>query len=188
MFECNYKFELEDCLQCSKYIYKSSRRKKDKVITAMLPILVIAVIALLIVDIVKDNSIVLDIILLIAVIVLFVMNIIMPITLLSTQKKSFKKQKLDEMDSFYVSIKDDLCMESFKKDEKDLAKNVHSMKSLTSYMEDATRLILIFNKLEFACLRKSEITGGTLDSLKDLLDKALIKNSNPNMKGIKGKR
>ena len=32
MFECKFKYELEDSLVSAKYIYKSQKRKQDKII------------------------------------------------------------------------------------------------------------------------------------------------------------
>ena len=44
MFECKYKFELEDSITSAKYVYKSQRRKKDVVIAVMLPILILVMV------------------------------------------------------------------------------------------------------------------------------------------------
>ena len=70
MFECKYKYELEDSLTSAKYVYKSQKRKQDKVIAILIPILMVAMVAMLIVDIVTGNSYLLDIVLLVALVVL----------------------------------------------------------------------------------------------------------------------
>ena len=67
-------------------------------------------------------------------------------------------------------------METLVKDEKEIAKNVHNLKSLTSYLEDGEKLVLVFNKVEFVCIRKSELTGG-LEKLKSHLEKIMSKNA-----------
>ena len=165
MFECKYKFELEDSLISAKYVYKSQRRKMDKVITALIPILIVIMAAMLTYDIVKKRSLVLDIILLVALIVLEALYLIVPLLLARSQKKSYYKQKLDEMDYLYIKIEDNLCTETLFKDEQEVAKNIHSLKSLTSYLEDNSRLILVFNKIEFVCIKKDNLKG-SLDKLK----------------------
>ena len=175
MFECKYKFELEDSLICAKYVYKSQKRKQDKVIAVLIPILMIAMVAMLIVDIVMKNSYVLDIILLVALVVLEIVYLIIPVTLVRSQKKSYKQQKLDEMDYLKIVIDNSLCTETLYKDESEQAKNVHSLKSLTSFLEDSTRLVLVFNKVDFVCIRKDKLTGG-VDKLKAFLEKCMSKN------------
>lgn len=177
MFECKYKFELEDSLICAKYVYKSQKRKQDKVIAVLIPILMIAMVAMLIVDIVMKNSYVLDIILLVALVVLEIVYLIIPVTLVRSQKKSYKQQKLDEMDYLKIVIDNSLCTETLYKDESEQAKNVHSLKSLTSFLEDSTRLVLVFNKVEFVCIRKDKLIGG-VDKLKAFLEKCMSKNIN----------
>ena len=177
MFECKYKFELEDNLICAKYVYKLQKRKQDKVIAVLIPILMIAMVAMLIVDIVMKNSYVLDIILLVALVVLEIVYLIIPVTLVRSQKKSYKQQKLDEMDYLKIVIDNSLCTETLYKDESEQAKNVHSLKSLTSFLEDSTRLVLVFNKVEFVCIRKDKLTGG-VDKLKAFLEKCMSKNIN----------
>ena len=48
MFECKYKIEEKDCVTCAKYVYKSQKRKQDKIIAVLIPILFVAIIAMLI--------------------------------------------------------------------------------------------------------------------------------------------
>lgn len=174
MFECKYKYELEDSLISSKYVFRSQRRKKDKVIAFMIPILMVAMIALLIVDIVNKKSYVLDIILIVSLIVLEVMYLMIPVSLKHSQKKSFYAQKLDTMDFLDVKIDATTCVETLLKDDVEQAKNIHSLKSLTSYLEDDTRLILVFNSAEYVCLRKANLTGD-INQLKALLEKTMVK-------------
>ena len=174
MFECKYKYELEDSLISSKYVFRSQRRKKDKVIAFMIPILMVAMIALLIVDIVNKKSYVLDIILIVSLIVLEVMYLMIPVSLKHSQKNSFYAQKFDTMDFLDVKIDATTCVETLIKDDVEQAKNIHSLKSLTSYLEDDTRLILVFNSAEYVCLRKANLTGD-INQLKALLEKTMVK-------------
>lgn len=176
MFECKYKYELEDSIISAKYVYKSQKRKQDRVIAILIPILMVAMVAMLVFDIVKGNSFVWDIVLLVALVVLEIMYMIVPIMLTNSQKKYFKKQNLDDMDYLLVKIEEHICSETMFKDDKEVAKNIHNLKTLTSYLEDNDRIILVFNKVEFVCLRKQNIIGG-VEKLKSHLAKIMSKTS-----------
>lgn len=174
MFECKYKFELQDSIKCAKYVYKSQKRKQDKIIAILVPILMIAMIAMLVYDICVKRSVVWDIILLVALIVLEAMYLMIPVMLVSSQKKSFKKQKLDEMDYLHIKIDDNLCVETLVKDGNEVAKNSHHLKMLTSYLEDNEVVVLVFNKVEYVCIKKNKLAGD-INKLKNHLAKAMSK-------------
>ena len=174
MFECKYKYELEDSLISAKYVFRSQRRKKDKIIAAMIPVLLVAMIALLIVDIINKKSFVLDIVLIVCLVFLQIMYLLIPVSLNRSQKKSFYGQKLDTMDFLKVVIDNNACTETLIKDDIEQAKNVHALKSLTSYLEDEQRLILVFNSAEYVCLRKANLSGD-INQLKALLQKTMAK-------------
>lgn len=174
MYECKYKLELNDCIKCAKYVYKSQKRKQDKIMAALIPVLMVGMLAMLIFDIVNHKSIVWDIVLIGALIVLECMYLIIPLMLVSSQKKSFKSQKLSTMDYLHIKIDDNLCVETLLKDEKEMAKNIHNLKQLTSYIEDKESLILVFNNVEFVNVKKQFLTGG-LDKLKQHLTKIMSK-------------
>lgn len=176
MFECKYKYELEDSIISAKYVYKSQRRTQDKVIAILLPILMVCMIAMLVFDIVKGNSFVWDVVLLVALFILEVMYAVIPITLVHSQKKAFKSQNLEEMDYIQIIIDDNTCTERLIKGEEEKTTNQHSLKMLTSYLEDDNRIILVFNKVEFVCLRKENIIGD-VNKLKAHLQKVMAKTS-----------
>ncbi len=177
MFECNYKYELDDSIVCSKYVYKSQKRRQDKIIAILIPILMVCMVAMLIFDIVMKKSIVWDIVLLVALAVLEVMYLLIPVMLVRAQKKSYNKQKLGEMDSLLIKIDDNICSETLLKDGQEVAKNIHNLKQLTSYIEDKDRLILVFNNVEFSCIRKNALKGD-LNKLKSQLEKIMTKVQN----------
>ena len=62
MFECKFKYELEDSIISAKYIYKSQKRKQDKIIAVLIPLLMVCMVAMLVYDIIKGNSYVWDIV------------------------------------------------------------------------------------------------------------------------------
>ena len=177
MFECKFKYELEDSIVCAKYIYKSQKRKQDKVIAILIPILIVCMIGMLIYDILKGKSFVWDIVLLVALVALEAMYLAMPLILVSSQKKSFKKQNLEQMDYIQIKIDENMCYESLIKDEKEVVNNVHNLRQLTSYLEDNSRFILVFNNIEFVCLRKDCFVGD-LNKLKAQLNKIMSKTAN----------
>ena len=102
MFECKYKFELEDSIVSAKYVYKAQKRKQDKLVAILIPILLVGIIALLIVDIVFKRQFIWDIVLLAALVVLETVYLLVPVILVRSQKKAFKKQNLAEMDYLLV--------------------------------------------------------------------------------------
>lgn len=174
MFECKYKFTLEDSIISAKYVYRSQQRKRDKIIAVLVPILIVFMTAMLIFDVVKNRSIVWDLILLILLVILEVVYLLLPVLLVSSQKKSFKKQNLEEVDFLNVVIDSNSCIETLIKGEEEIGKTIHNLKTLTSYLEDNDRLILVFNDVEYTCLRKDKITG-SIEKLKALLMKSMSK-------------
>ncbi len=85
------------------------------------------------------------------------------------------------MDSIYIKVEDNLCVETLIKDGNEVAKNVHNLKQLTSYLEDNNRLILVYNKVEFTCIRKAYLKGD-INKLKSHLEKIMSKTSNTKKK------
>lgn len=177
MFECKYKFTLEDSIKSAKYVYKSQRKKKDVVVAVLLPILIVVMVGLLVWDIVAKRSLIWDIVLLSALCVLQVLYLVVPLTIVNQQKKAYKKQGLNDMDYLYIKIdQSGTCTETLVKDGKEVATSAHGLRALTSYIEDNERLILVFNKIEFVCLKKANLTGG-VDKLKTYLEKCMAKSS-----------
>ncbi len=176
MFECKYKIEEKDCVQSAKYVYKSQKRKQDKIIAVLIPILFVAIVAMLIYNACTGKSVIWESIMAGALVILEIFYLLIPVIIVHSQKKSFKQQKLDEIDYLQIKIEGVTCVETLVKDGAEIAKNVHNLKSLTSYLEDSERLILVFNKVEFVCIRKSELTGG-LDKLKSYLEKMMSKST-----------
>lgn len=174
MFECKYKYELEDSLTSAKYVFRSQKRTKDKIIAIMIPILLVLMVVLMVVDIVNNKSFWLDIILIVCLIVLEIMYLLIPVSLMRAQKKSYFSQQLDKMDYLHIKIDNASCTETMFKDGQEQGKNVHALKSLTSYLEDDLRLILVFKGTEYVCLRKDSLTGD-IKQLKAMLQKVMSK-------------
>lgn len=181
MFECKYKLTEQDCIVSAKYVFKSGKRKRDKVIAVLIPVLMVCMVAMLVFDIVTKKSYAWDIVLLCALAVLQIIYAIIPLTIVHSQKKSFKKQNLGEMDYLLIAIDDNLCTETLYKNNQEVAKDMHNLKSLTSYIEDNLRIVLVFNKVEFVCLRKDGLTG-SVNQLKNHLEKIMSKQNSSKKK------
>ena len=177
MFECKYKLELKDAIKSAKYVYKSQKSKKDTVLAILIPILMVCMVGLLVLDITKGKNIVWDVILLVALVILEIMYLVMPLMLTRAQKKAFIANKLDEMDYMIIKIDNNLCVETTFKDEKELNKIEHNLKTLTSFIEDGEYLILVFNMAEFVCIKKDNLTGD-INQLKAHLSKIMSKRVN----------
>ena len=177
MFECKFKYTLEDSIVSAKYIYKSQKRKQDKVIAVLIPVLFVCMIGMLVFDIIKGNSFGWDIVLLVALAFLEGLYLIIPFMLVRSQKKAYQKQNIDDMDYILIKIDENSCVETMHKDDVEVSKNIHSLRQLTSYLEDQSRLILVFNKVEYVCLRKDSLIGD-LNKLKALLEKTMSKVAN----------
>ena len=174
MFESKYKFELEDNIKCAKYVYNSQKRKQDKIIAIMLPILIVGMIALLIVDIVNNKSVIWDVALLVMLAVLQAMYIAMPMMVVKQTKKSYAAQGMGDMDAVKININDNQCKMVFIKDGQELESKTLHLKMLTSYIEDSESIVLVFNKLEYVLLKKKHTTGD-LKKLRAMLEKAMAK-------------
>ena len=61
----------------------------------------------------------------------------------------------------------------FKSDQ-EVSKNVHNLKFLTSYLEDKDIIVLIFNKVEYVCIKKDKLVGD-VNKLKAYIEKAMSK-------------
>ncbi len=178
MFECKYKFSLDDNIKCAKYVYNSQKRKQDKIIAILLPILFVGMLALLIVDIVNDKSIVWDIVLLVLLAILQIMYLVMPAMVIRQTKKSYKSQDLGNMDNVKIILdpNSNMCNLSFQKGDEEIGKKALPLKTLTSYIEDKDDLILVFNNIEYVLIKKDALTGD-LNKLKSVLKKAMAKSN-----------
>lgn len=174
MFECKYKFTLEDNIKCAKYVYKSQKRTQDKIIAIMLPILLVCMVALLIVDIVYKKNVIWDIALMVMLLVLQLMYILMPTMVVRQTKKTYKAQELDKMDNIKIEVNDKSCIVAFEHEGEELANKVLPLKTLTSYLEDSESVVLIFNKIEYILVKK-EYLNGDVNKFKALLNKAMAK-------------
>lgn len=177
MYRCKFKYELEDCLFSAKQVYLSQRRTKDKVITFMVPFLFVICIGLLILDIVNKKSIVWDIVLLVALAVLEVVSLSLPSIVAKSQKKTFAQVGMADMDYIVITIDNSVCTEQLFKDEQEKSKLTHNLRALTSFIEDNSRLILVFNSAEYVCIKKACFEGD-INAFKEFLQKQMSKNIN----------
>jgi hypothetical protein len=118
-----------------------------------------------------------DIILIVALAILEGMYLIIPFMLVRSQKKSYKKQNFASMDYLQIKIDENSSVESLHKDGEEVARNVHNLRNLTSYLEDSEVLVMVFNKVEYVCIKKDKLVGD-LNKLKAHLEKVMAKTVN----------
>ena len=174
MFECNYKFTIDDAIKCAKYVYKSGRSKKEKIILYAVPVLLVIVSALLVVDIINKRAIVWDVILLVGITLLFVLTLIMPLLVVKAQKKQYNSQNFNDMDSLSIKINNGILEEAMMKNGEAVLKNTHNLKTLVSFLEDDEDIILVYATGEYTCIKKSNLVGD-IGKLRATLTKAMTK-------------
>ena len=159
MFECNYKFTIDDAVKCAKYVYKSQRSKKEKFLLVAVPILLVIMVGMLIFDIVNSRAYVWDIILIVGIVFLFALTLVMPLVVIRAQKKQYASQNFADMDNLSIKINNGTLEEAMMKDSKVQLKNTHNLKSMVSFLEDDEDFILIYETGEYTCIKKLNLIG-----------------------------
>ena len=176
MFECSYKFTIQDAIKCAKYVYRSQRRKQEKIVIFALPFLLLAIIAMLVFDIIRGRQIVWDIILIVGLFLLGGLTYSMPLIVKRTQIKQYTNQGFGDMDSLDIKIINGVCEEAMVKNGENVVHNTHNLKTLISYIEDDDDFILVYNTGEYTCIKKNK-SSGDLVKLRQTLQKAMtVKN------------
>ena len=60
------------------------------------------------------------------------------------------------MDYLQIKIDENSSVETLHKDGEEVARNVHNLRNLTSYLEDSEVLVMVFNKVEYVCIKKDK--------------------------------
>lgn len=172
MFECNYKFMIEDAKKCAKYVYKSQRRATEKILIVAIPILFALMSGILIFDIVMKRAIVWDIILIVSLILLGTLTYIMPYIVIRAQKKQYNSQNFGDMDNLNIKITNGVCEEAMMKNGEKVLHNTHNLKTLVSFIEDGEDFILVYSTGEYTCIKKASLVGD-INKLRSVLTKAM---------------
>lgn len=144
-----FKYTMELGVEATKSTFKIKKSKKDKITHILVIVFIFAMSGLLIWDILKGNSFVVDIIILAALIGVEIFSLIMPIIIINTQKKFLKQLNLAEIEYTITEISKDKCTESYYKNNKIVMQNVCDITKLIGYQIKDDYVFIVFDN--FAC-------------------------------------
>lgn len=143
----NYTVDLG--LDAMRAVFKLRKTKKDIIMNVLLLVFIGIFAAMVVFNIVKDNSFVLDLIILIFLIAMEVFSLIMPLIIVHNQKRFLKELKIEEMDYTTTEISKEKCIETYYKDNKVSMQNVCNMNKLMAYKQQDNYIFAVFSN--FAC-------------------------------------
>ena len=130
-------------------VFKLRKTKKDIIMNILLLVFIGIFAGIVIFNIIKDSSFMLDLIILIVLIVMEVFSLIMPLIILHNQKKFLKELNISEMDYTTTEIIKEKCIETYYKDSKVSMQNVCNMNKLMAYKQQDNYIFAVFSN--FAC-------------------------------------
>ena len=170
-----FKYTIDLGIKATKTTFKVKRNTKD-VIMHVLAILFIGIFAgVLVWDIMRDASIVLDLIILIALVGIEIFNLVMPLIIVKIQKKFLRNLDLAQIEYTITEINKDKCIESFYKDGKVTMQNVCDITKLISYKIDSNFVFVVFNNFVCAIFDINTLSI-SVDEFVKYLDVTIAKN------------
>ncbi|MBO5910433.1 MAG: hypothetical protein J6Q15_02875 [Clostridia bacterium] len=170
-----FKYTIDLGVNATKTTFKLKKTKKDKITHILLIVFMFIMAGVLIWDILRDASFVIDLIILIALVGMEIFNLIMPLIIIHTQKKFLNKLNLEEIDYTETLINKDKCTETYYKDNKIVMQNVCDMTKLVGYEIKQNYLFIVFNN--FACaIFDINTLNIPLEEFTQVLDTKLVKN------------
>ena len=170
-----FKYTIDLGVSATKSAMRLKKSKKDKATHILLIVFMFIMSAVLVWDIVRDASFVIDLILLIALVVAEIINLILPAIIIHTQKKFLSKLNLEEMDYTITEITKNKCTETYYKDGKIIMQNVCDITKLINYEIINNYAYIVFNNFACAIFDLSTLNV-TIDELKKTLDTIISKN------------
>ncbi len=172
ILQSKYKCKSGIAIKASKIAYKLKRAKKDKFVFWATPIALLIMIGIMIYDIVKSNSLVLDIVLVVALALVQILNLVMPIIASKMQAKYFKK--LDELnyDYFISEFNDGLFKEKIYKDGQLIMCNQVPVEKLQNYALFDNYLVVVFSNYAMLLFDLESMQMGTKEDLIKLVETA----------------
>lgn len=174
MFESRFNFTLEDNISGTMYTTKKKNKELAIVVYILLAICLVMSIVTLVLDIISGASFIFDIFLIIFVIAVGTMYYFSP--------KFWKKSAIKTYQEYIapnnycvVIIDEDSCKVSFFKEQEEVSKMVLDLNNITACFEDEFRLVIVFNKTNFAVVKKDALKGN-IQELKDLIEVHLKEN------------
>lgn len=169
MLQSKFKYSADMASKASKLAYKLKRGKKDKIIMFAVPIAIILMVAILIYDINKENSIVFDIILIVMLIAITILNLIMPVIASKTQAKYFKKVEEMNYDYFISEYNKGVFKEKVYKDNTLVMANEVDRTKLQNYAQFDHYLMLVFSNYAMLIFDLNAMQEGSSDELLKLV-------------------
>ncbi len=144
-----FKYTVDLGVQATKATFRLKKTKKDAMVHYVVLAFIVLMIGVLIWDIVRDASFVIDLIILIALVCAEIFNLVMPLIIMATQKKFLRQLNLAEMDYTVTEIIKDKCFEKYYKNNKVEMQNVCDMNKLVAYEIRDNYAFIVFDN--FAC-------------------------------------
>ena len=170
-----FKYTVDLGLQATKKTFKLRKSKKDITTHILVAVFILIMAAVLIWDIVRDASIVIDLIILIALVGIEAFGLVMPLIILHTQKKFLKQLNLAEIDYTVTEISKGKCLENYYKDNKIVMQNVCEMTKLVAYQIENNHAFIVFNNYACAIFDLDTLTVSR-EELEDLLNTTIAQN------------
>ena len=144
-----FKYTVDLGVQATKATFRLKKTKKDTIMHYVILGFIVLMIGALIWDIVRGESFVINLILLIALVCAEIFDLVMPLIIITTQKKFLRKLNLAEIDYTVTEIIKDKCFEKYYKNNKIEMQNVCDMNKLVAYEIRDNYAFIVFNN--FAC-------------------------------------
>ena len=170
-----FKYTIDLGLLATRKTFQLKKSKKDITTHILVAIFVLIVSAVLVWDIIRGASIVIDLIILIALVGIEIFSLIMPAIILHTQKKFLKQLNLAEIEYTITEIRKDKCLESYYKNNKIVMQNVCEMSKLVAYQIENNYAFVVFSNYACAIFDLSTLTT-TREQFEQLLNTTIDKN------------
>lgn len=174
MIQSRYKNNLELSIKAGKLAYKLRASKKDLLINIFVPLALAAMIGILIYDLNKGVSIVLDIVLITLLLIIQCVNIFMPLIIAHTQKKYFKKMEELQYDYCISEFNNGVFKEKIYKDNKLIYANEVSSDKLINYIEFDHYFLCVFNNFAGIIFDTETMDKGQHEQLKNMVNSIII--------------
>ena len=163
-------------LQGTKQAFKLKRTKKDIIVHILTVVFIGIMTAMLVWDIKRESSFVLDLIILIGLVLLELFNLVMPFVILNMQKKFLKQIFTVDFDYTLTEIDKGKCLVTYYKQDKILMQNVSDMSTLVGFSQHDEYIYLVFNNFASAIFKISTLENTTYEKFTQMLEQTISKN------------
>ena len=140
-----FKYTIDLGVKATKTTFKLRKSNKD-IVMHILAILFIGIfVGVLVWDIFNSKSFVLDLVILIVLVLIEIFNCLMPLIIVSIQKKFLRQLNLEQVEYTTTEINKKKCVETFYGDGKIVLQNVTDVSKLVGYKIDGQHVFVVFN-------------------------------------------